>query len=412
MRKPLRFGLIGVGGIGGAHLSALAELETRRGVSLVAVADPALPQLSSHKEKLEARGVHWHVDYRDMLNNGHDLDAVVIATPIPLHLEMTRESLRHGLAVYLEKPPVPLVQQLEALIAEDPQAQVAVGFQMITAPPVQALKKMVASGALGDLREFRVSACWPRMNRYYERARWAGKMALGGEPVFDGPVTNALSHLIHNVMYLASGSSEDFDVPVEIQAELYRVRPIESYDVACLRGRFESGVVFTAALAHATQEMRRYRLEVRGSRGWARISDDGARFESSVGSSEFDPGIASAMVSSYTDFIDFLEGRRERPATRLADVRGFLRTTNGALISSGQIHDVRSSFRRVYGEDDTAGYDVPGLPEVMDQMYAQNHLFSETSLPWAVPTAPVNVRGLTEIDFERYCAPAHGSQSS
>ncbi len=412
MRKSLRFGLIGVGGIGGAHLNALATLETQSRAQLVAVADPTLPRLAEHKEKLEARGVHWHLDYRDMLANGHDLDAVVVATPIPLHLEMTRQCLQHGLAVYLEKPPVPLVQQLEALIAEDQHGRVAVGFQMITAPPVQALKKMVASGALGDLREFHVSACWPRMNRYYERARWAGKMALGGEPVFDGPLTNALAHLIHNVMYLASGSPDQFEVPVDIQAELYRVRPIESYDMACLRGRFESGVAFTAALTHATQETRCYRLEVRGTRGWARVSDDGARFESSAGSSEFDPGIASAMVSSYTDFVDFLEGHRERPATRLADVRGFLRTTNGALISSGQIHEVPPPFRRVYGEDDNAGYDVPGLPEVMDQMYEQGRLLSETDVPWAVPTGSVNVRDLTTIDFEHYCPPTSGGQSN
>jgi predicted dehydrogenase len=402
MSDPLRYGLIGVGGVGGVHLSALAALESQGLAKLVAVADPSLPQLNAQKERLEARGVRWHLDYRGLFDAGQPLDAVVIATPIPLHLKMTGDCLRQGLAVYLEKPPVPLIQQLETLIAEDAAERVAVGFQMITAPAVQTLKQLMMSGELGEVREFRVSACWPRWNRYYERAAWAGKMALHGEPVFDGPATNALSHLIHNVMYLASASADGFETPVEIQAELYRVRPIESYDVACLRGRFESGAVFTVALTHATEELRKYRLEARGSRGWARISEDGALLETHAGTRSFDSATPSAMVISHTDFAEFLQGRRQRPATRLRDVRGFLRTTNGALISSGQIHAIPAECQRTYGVGDALGYEVPGLAGLMDGMFEQGLLFSETGVRWAVRTAPVDVRDLSEIDFESY----------
>ena len=413
MTNCLRFALIGVGGVGGAHLNALAALEAQGRVRLVAVADPSLPLLAAQKERLEARGVRWHLDYCDLLDGGHDLDAVVIATPIPLHLEMTRHCLRHGAAVYLEKPPVPLIQQLEALIAEDAGARVAVGFQMITTPPVQALKRALLAGELGDVREFRVSACWPRLDRYYQRARWAGKMTLEGQPVFDGPATNALAHLIHNVMYLAGDSPAGYGVPVEIRGELYRVRPIESYDVASLGGRFASGAAFTVSLSHATQELRKYQVEARGSRGWARISENGARFESRSGSWDFDPTMSPAMVDSYANFVDFLQGRCDGPATRLRDARGFLRATNGALLSSDGIHDVGAQYHRVYGENDAAGYDVPGMPALMDRMFAQGSLFSETGIPWAVPTRPVDVRGLAAIDFDSYCqTPAGGSHRS
>ena len=407
MTDCARFALIGVGGVGGAHLNALAVMEAQGRAKLVAVADPSLPHLAAQKERLEARGVRWHLDYRDLLDGAHDLDAVVIATPIPLHLEMTRDCLRHGAAVYLEKPPVPLIQQLEALIVEDAGARVAVGFQMITTPLVQTLKRALLAGELGDVREFRVSACWPRLNRYYQRARWAGKMVLEAQPVFDGPATNALAHLIHNVMYLAGHSPAGYEMPVEIQGELYRVRSIESYDVASLRGRFASGAAFTVSLSHATQEWRKYQVEVRGSRGWARISEDGARFENSSGSWDFDPAIGPAMVGSYANFVDFLQGRCERPATRLRDARGFLRATNGALMSSGGIHDIGAQYHQVYGVNEAAGYDVPGMPVLMDRMFEQGSLFSETGMPWAVATGPVDVRGLTAIDFDSYCqAPA------
>ena len=85
-------------------------------------------------------------------------------------------------------------------------------------------------------------------------------MSHRGEPIFDGPATNAMADLIHNAMFLASEQPGDYAVPVEMTAELYRARPIESYDVACLRGSFASGVVFSAALTHATEEAWPYRL--------------------------------------------------------------------------------------------------------------------------------------------------------
>src|ERR1043166_356919 len=119
MKNPVRFGLIGVGGIGAYHLSSIETYESEGAPRLVAVADPTIDRFPEVKAKLDARGVRRHMNYADMLREEKELDAVTIATPIPFHLEMARASLERGLFVNLEKPPVPLIQQLDELIQLD-----------------------------------------------------------------------------------------------------------------------------------------------------------------------------------------------------------------------------------------------------------------------------------------------------
>src|SRR5438105_3535962 len=222
MKTRVRFGLIGVGGIGAYHLAGIEECERAGDARLVAIADPTMDRFPEVKAKLDERGVRRHMNYTNMLREEKELDAVTIATPIPFHLEMARASLERGLFVNLEKPPVPLIQQLDALIEADKNNHVAVGFQMIASEVVQRMKQLIVEGKLGDINDIRAAACWPRTDSYYNRAGWSGKMTLRGEPVFDGPATNALAHLIHNIMFLASPQRYGFDAPIEMQGELYR----------------------------------------------------------------------------------------------------------------------------------------------------------------------------------------------
>jgi predicted dehydrogenase len=399
MAKPTCYALIGATGIGNYHLDAIRQMERDGSVRLVAAADPALAAREGLMTDLTSSGVAAYLDYREMLREEQNLDVVVICAPIPLHLEMTRASLERGVFVYLEKPPVPLIQQLEALLAADQRQQVGVGFQMITARWVVELKRAIAQGKLGEVREIRTAACWPRLDSYYGRNSAAGKMSLRGEPVFDGPATNALAHLIHNAMFLA-GPEDGFDAPVEVVGELYRARAIESYDVACLRGKFLSGITLSAALTHATEDMVPYLTEVRGTEGWARVSQDGTVFESSFPHEIVEAETFEQLVAkTHGQFLAFVRGEQPRPATSLADTRGYVCATNGMLISSGGIHTIDPRHVRRYARDDEGGYDVAGLKQAVEASLETGKLFSELDLPWAVKTAPISVEHLTTVAF-------------
>lgn len=404
MSTPPQIALIGAGGIGRFHLDCILKLQSEGLARLVAVADPTADRFPALRDELCASGVVWHSDYREMLENTVDLNAVVIATPIPLHREMAHACLAKGVFVLMEKPPVPLIQELDDLIQADANDRVSVGFQIIVSQFVQRLKAAVVAGSFGEISDIRCRACWPRTDDYYKRAAWAGKMQLGGEPVFDGPATNALSHMIHNIMFLAASEAEAFDEPAEATGELYRARPIESYDVACLRGRFPSGIRFAAALAHATAETLPYSIEVRGSKGWARISGDGALLEGNVvENGEGRQETPELLLEMHREFIDWIAGRRARTSTRLRDTRGYVLATNGMLASSGGIHVIGDEWMRHQGVGDNRLVAVTGLPDIVENVFQTGRLFSEQGVPWAKPSSLISLVNLRRLDFFQYC---------
>jgi predicted dehydrogenase len=406
------WGLIGAGGIGASHLASLQRLEQRGLVRLAAVADPAVERFASLKRELESRGVRWYVSYRDMLNDEGELEAVTIATPIPLHYAMTLACLERDVFINLEKPPVPLLQQLDVLIKADPLRRVTVGFQMIVSRGVQRLKHLLAAGTIGEIRSIRAGGCWPRHDSYYQRADWAGKMVLNDNPVFDGPATNALAHLIHNIMFLAEPSLHDFAVPTEVQGELYRARPIESYDIACLRGKFASGADFSVAVTHATREAMPFLLEVRGTDGWLRLSEDGAKLEASTGEvlNCLDT-LPELLDLCYGRFLEAMRDKTRRTYTCLEDTRGYVATTNGLLRSSGGIQDIAPAYISRYEKGGEVGYDVVGLRAAVGQAVAGGLLFSELGLQWARATSvPVRLDSFEQITLSAERTSRRGGQ--
>ena len=392
---PIPIALIGAGGVGQVHLGILRALHAAGKVRFIAVADPVLKD-EPLKRDLEALGIRWYQDFQEMLRCETSLKAVTIATPIPLHFSMARACIERGLFVLMEKPPVPLLSQLDELIALDQHQRVSVCFQMAYMPAFQRMKQSIANGELGTLKEIRVVAAWPRRESYYTRANWAGKLVLRGEPVFDGPATNGLAHLIHNIMYLAAPGMRGYAEPGEIQGELYRARQIEGYDVASLRGRFQSGITFSATLTHAVRELLPFKIEARGTGGWARITDDGKTFENSETKEHFESGSISADIFTelYRHFLDATKGEASPMLTRLRDTRGYVLATNGMWSSSGGIHDIDRQWLRPYQEEEDAGLEIVGFIERMNEAFATGKLLSELEIPWAHPSTPVSVCNL------------------
>lgn len=400
--NPLRFGLIGVGGIGVHHIRALQELEDAGLAQLVCVADPFVDRMPEVKARFDARGVRWYEDFQKLLETETEIEAVTIATPIPLHARMTAAALARGLFVYLEKPPVPLIQQLNDLVALDARRKVVVGFQMVSSTPVAQLKRWKVEGSLGDIESIRVMACSPRHDGYYKRAPWVGKMLLDAEPVFDGPATNAMAHQLHNIMYLAGNEMDDFDVPVEVEGEFYRTRPIESYDVVSMRGLLESGIAFHYSVNHATEFTLPTKIEIIGSKGRAWIGGDPEEVGNDCHLTSPALPYPDAFMESYRQFIRFASGERYRAITSLEDTRGFVLATNGALMASGGIHSINPKYWRYFGEGDSRGCDVADLAAHVQKSVEQGKLFSEINVPWGRKGNAVLVRSLRSVNLKDY----------
>ncbi|MES2307487.1 MAG: Gfo/Idh/MocA family oxidoreductase, partial [Verrucomicrobiota bacterium] len=265
-----RIALIGAGGYGATHLGALERLMKGERARLQAVAEPRMD--AELQSRLDGLGVTAYSQMSDLLEK-EPLDLLAISTPITFHYAMTQEALKKGLYIFLEKPPVPLIHQLEGLIQCDVEKKVLVGFHYVNQLIGRQLKRWMVQGDLGKIKSIRAIFASPRGSIYYQRARWAGKMVLNGEPVFDGPMTNAMSHILNLILFLGGKSEEEFGVPQEVEGEFYRARAIDSYDTACMRGVFPSGTTFGFACSHAVENGSAWKFEITGSKGKAWVEE-------------------------------------------------------------------------------------------------------------------------------------------
>lgn len=378
--NPVRLGLVGVGGFGTNHIRSLQRLRQDQTVELIAVADPALGHHEEMLSPLREQGVSCYNDYQDMLDLESGLEAIILCTPIPLHKRMAIDALRRGIFVYLEKPPVILSSDLQDLIALDTHRRTAVGFIGISHPVIRESKERLMQGALGELRSIRVAASWPRPSWYYQRSSWAGKLSMNSETVFDGPATNALSHYVHLSSFLANTDAIDHASLSWIEAELYRARPIESYDTCCLKGEFQNGVDFRIALTHACRHRTNVDIRLIGTKGTASISVD----RTSVYSDLVAPGHDSPVLLD-VNLRNFAQGIRSgvRFYTSLEDCTTFLDIVGGMWPSSGGIHNIPASHVSRWTEEPNTIFHIADLDSALNRVL-EGATFSEQDLAWSI----------------------------
>ena len=82
-----------------------------------------------------------------------ELQAVVIATPVPTHHPLAKQALEAGKHVFVEKPPAMHVAEMEELVAlaEARGLVLMPGHLLLYHPGVLKLKQLVDSGELGDV---------------------------------------------------------------------------------------------------------------------------------------------------------------------------------------------------------------------------------------------------------------------
>jgi len=148
-RKPgsaaLRIGVIGAGRIGSFHVRTLASLP---GVAAVTVCDTD----SARAHRLAGElGLAVAATPDDLVGSG--VDALVIATPTPLHVPMIQLAAGVGLPAFCEKPVGLELTALEAAIddVERTGILVQIGLQRRFDAGYRAAREAVSSGALGRL---------------------------------------------------------------------------------------------------------------------------------------------------------------------------------------------------------------------------------------------------------------------
>jgi len=83
-----------------------------------------------------------------------EIDAVVIATPVATHFDLAKQCLLVGKHILVEKPMAKTVNEVQQIgkLAEEKGLVVMVGHTFLFNSVVRYIKKLIDSGALGDIR--------------------------------------------------------------------------------------------------------------------------------------------------------------------------------------------------------------------------------------------------------------------
>jgi predicted dehydrogenase len=236
----IRIGLIGAGGIAGAHVAGY-----RRNPELVEFAAVADPVPENAERRAEGTGARIYSDYHDLLADP-DVDAVDICLPHHLHKDAIVAAAAAGKHVLCEKP-LCLTEEEAAEVAD---AVERAGITLMCAhnqlflPAVAKARELIDDGVLGQVYEVRTTdSFYNDFDPANMGWRAVAKTSGGGELIDTG------YHPTYLLLHLAGGT------PVEVTAMLstHRLTFMEGEDSANLLVRFDNGVVGSLTTSWAYQ---------------------------------------------------------------------------------------------------------------------------------------------------------------
>ena len=138
---------IGIGSQGGRDVEEVAKL----GHNIVALCD--VDHKYAAKEFEKHPGAKRFTDYRKMLDQMKEIDAVVIGTPDHTHAVIAMEAMKRGKHVYCEKPLAHSVEEIRKLMAAADQHKVVtqLGNQGHSSDSIRRLCEWVWAGAIGKV---------------------------------------------------------------------------------------------------------------------------------------------------------------------------------------------------------------------------------------------------------------------
>ncbi len=142
---------VGVGGMGQNNVAACAE------ENIVALCDVDTKYAAGVFKKYP--NARMWTDFRKMLDEQKDIDAVIVATPDHLHAVVAMAAMQRGKHVYVQKPLTRTVWEARMLTeaARKYKVQTQMGNQGHSSEEVRLVCEWIQDGAIGNVREVH---CW------------------------------------------------------------------------------------------------------------------------------------------------------------------------------------------------------------------------------------------------------------
>lgn len=340
--KPLRFGIIGAGGITRLlHLPQLQELGDQVEVAVVqGRKDSRLKRLCA-----EYKIPKW-THSEDEVISDPTLDAIVVATPHPLHVKPGIAALKAGKHLLMQKPLCGEMAEADAFVAAAEASDRITFVLPHVQPELVACRELIRKGDIG-----KPSGAYGRTSHggpevYYAMVRDAFGEADGDLWFFDAKQAS-VGALFDMGVYAVSGLVAVFGSVVKVTG-IVRThdKPTPLEDTATLILEFASGVTATAETGWC-DPVRTWRFDFFGTKGSLAINgygkDDLVRYEPGSYIKEGVPPIPHPVDLTPYDrgtgtahFVDCVRQGKQPPLSHARSARHLTEVMLAGLESSRQ----------------------------------------------------------------------------
>jgi predicted dehydrogenase len=233
MSKKIKLGLIGAGGISGAHAAGFLKYQDK--IECVALCDVSEENLETRSRQLGGKPALFR-DWKKMLADlGDGIDAVDICLPHHLHAPAIFDAAAAGKHILCEKPMCINLEEADRIVEAVKKAGIIYmsAHNQLFTPAVQEIKRMIDAGAIGKVRWIRSQDCFiPPVSAF--RGAWRSNLKSQG----GGELIDTGYHPTYRLLHL--GGSEIAD----IRGTMGRFeQEIEGEDTASVQVRFTNGVI-------------------------------------------------------------------------------------------------------------------------------------------------------------------------
>jgi predicted dehydrogenase len=395
LEKPVKIAVIGCGGY--AHQLIIRIQTTPLYGTITAVTSRDLD--SEGARYCKAHGINVFQTVEELLTYS-EFDVVVNPTPIHLHADITKQCLAAGFPVWLEKPPVATVQELDDLNAAAMAAElpVAVCFNSLFSYRAQQLKAELLAGTYGRIKRVKSLGAWVRTDAYFGRNNWAGTLKKGDHWILDGDINNPLAHVVCNGLFFAGSQQATLANPLRVEAELYRANQIESEDTSAVRIQTAEGIEVLSWLTLACKDETDPITVIETEQASIKLINlEKVEITWHDGRVEFRDSYKENRIEMIEHLCRSLRGD-EPLIGELANLRPFTLSVNAAFESVGSIHTIpASALDCVTVRETETQVAIAGMAAILKEAYEQNALFSEIGVEWARKSEVFEPAGYTQF---------------
>lgn len=292
--KKVRWGVLGAGGI--ADRRTLPGMMLAENAELIAVMEIDADNAERLRAKYNAK--RTYTGDEELLNDP-EIDAVYIASPVVLHARQAKLAADRGKHILLEKPLAMTADEAQEVVdyCTGKGVLIAAGFMMRYGAYVQAMKRAIEEGKIGQLvSSDAFFTCWyPDMPGAWRQQ----KKHSGGGSLMDMGV-----HCIDLIQYVTGSRVKQVAAMHDTMTFKYEVE-----DSSTLLMRLENGALCTVqSNFNVPDEAAKWRLEFFGTKG--RLLGDAVL-------GQVDGGSVDAMFLEGEKGYDAQQDRAEQQKTEL-----------------------------------------------------------------------------------------------